>query len=735
MRSGSPTPDGSGWPSAQRPHSNEGLSNQGRYGSGARSEPQDGLGSGRREAPFGPEISWPYGFRQLDPESREVLESAYGTHPAYQQPAMDDFGYGDPGYSDPSYEGPKTPYGNPAFPAGHGADRPGTQRDFGGTGYRPSGSSGSLPGYQVPEIRDPAQPSHQGPSHQGSAYQAPGYAGSAYQSQSFAPPPGSGQDIWPVTGAQEALPDTGPQPVLRGDSSRGSTAYPEQWYDSPRLDDRAQDDRALNDRAQNDRAPRDSRPSRSPDPRLAGMTYGELRYDEPEAGESGYDEPLDDESWFQELRRSAPVYPQTPAGPQGPGSGPQRRAEPSGPAFGQQSGYSPAADRAPGFGPSRRDGSGPQTPQAPQGSHGPQGPKMSAGRPQPGLGAPAAPGAGFLSAPAAPVGLLTPPHGTRVDSLRDPIARPGAPAASPRSASAATQVLTSPKAPSPKPSTPTAPAPNAFTPKTPGASRPRTGTVRPGHGLDGPEITSSWPAQPAADDPDTYQDFWRDDADEEYTGLFGDREAEFERADAKLAAARKPVGRRRGRSNDHRLWLGLGGVIVVAAAAIVGVIKFEFPSHSGPVHTMTTPAKIGTFARTVDLEHEADVNALKQKVIAMSAGQASDVKSAVYESGNSAAGNTAQIVMFIGGHLANADPAASITSFTQQFHGAKVVSAGALGGKAACVQDGTGSNSVAMCAFFDNDSFGEVVSPTMNATALASVMQKIRPSVEVVSGK
>jgi hypothetical protein len=259
--------------------------------------------------------------------------------------------------------------------------------------------------------------------------------------------------------------------------------------------------------------------------------------------------------------------------------------------------------------------------------------------------------------------------------------------------------------------------------------------VRPGHGLDGPEITSSWPVQPTADDPDTYQDFWRDDADEEYTGLFGDREAEFERADAKLAAAKRRIGRRRGGSNDHRLWLGLGGVIVVAAAAIVGVIKFEFPSHSGPVHTMATPAKIDTFARTVDLEHAADVNALKQKVISMSAGQASDVKSAVYESGNSAAGNTAQIVMFIGGHLANADPAASITSFTQQFHGAKVVSAGALGGKAACVQDGTGSNSVAMCAWFDNDSFGEVVSPTMNATALAGVMQKIRPSVETVSGK
>jgi hypothetical protein len=337
---------------------------------------------------------------------------------------------------------------------------------------------------------------------------------------------------------------------------------------------------------------------------------------------------------------------------------------------------------------------------------------MSAGR---GPQGPPAPGAGFLSAPAAPVSLLTPPAGTRVDALRDGGTPPAAPAASPR---AGAGVLTAPTAP-------TAPSP----------VRPGPATVRPGHGLDGPEITSSWPAQPAADELESYEDFWRDDADEEYSGLFGDREAEFERADAKQAAARKTAGRRRGRSNDHRLWLGLGGVIVVAAAAIVGIVKFEFPSHSGPAHTMTTPAKIGAYTRTVDLEHQADVAALRQKVIKMSSGQASRVMSAVYESGKSAVGNNAQIIMFIGGHLANADPAASITSFTQQFRGAKVVSAGALGGKAACVQDGTGTNGVSMCAWFDNDSFGEIVSPTMNATALATAMQTVRPAVEQVSGR
>ena len=162
---------------------------------------------------------------------------------------------------------------------------------------------------------------------------------------------------------------------------------------------------------------------------------------------------------------------------------------------------------------------------------------------------------------------------------------------------------------------------------------------------------------------------WRDDADEEYTGLFGDREAEFERADARQAATKRQVGRRRGGSNDRRLWLGLGGVVVLAAAVIIGIIKFEFPSHSGPAHTITTPAKIGAYACTVDLEHEADVAALKQKVIAMSSGQASNVVSAVYESGKASAGNSTQIIMFVGGHLANADPAASVTSFTQQFKG------------------------------------------------------------------
>jgi len=550
---------------------------------------------------------------------------------------MDDYGYGDPGYSDPSYEGPKTPYGSPGFSADHGNG--GAPRDLGGPGYWPSGGGAAA----------------------SSGHQRSRYAAADRQPQAFASSSGRGDQIWPVTGAQEALRDTGPQSAVPGGSAPGSSAYPGPWYDHPRLDDRV----------------------------------------------------LGDSRSSQEPRRSAPAHPRSPGAPQGPGSGPQRQAEPSGSAFGQHGGYPQAPDRSSGYGQPRRDGSVPQTPKSPQG------PQMSAGRPQQG---PADPGAAFLSAP---VGLLTPPGGTRVDALRDGGTRPAAPGASPHRASTTMTSTGSQTLAAPKPAE---------------AGRPETATVRPGHGLDGPEITSSWPTQPAPDDLGSFQDFWRDDADEEYTGLFGDRGAEFERADAKQAAAKQAaakrrIGRRRGGSNDRRLWLGLAGVVVIAAVAIVGIIKFEFPSHSGPAHTMTTPAEIGAYARTVDLEHQADVAALKQKVIAMSAGQASHVVSAVYESGKASAGNTTQIIMFIGGHLANADPGASVTSFTQQFRGAQVVSAGALGGNAACVQDGTGVNSVAMCAWFDNDSFGEVVSPTMNADALASSMRTVRSSVELRAAK
>src|ERR1035441_6291239 len=95
MRSGSSAQGGSEWPPVQRPYSDEATSGPAPYGPGPRSDPQQDAGR-RREVPFGPEISWPNGFRQLDQRSRDALEPAYGPEPVHQHPAIDDYGYGEP---------------------------------------------------------------------------------------------------------------------------------------------------------------------------------------------------------------------------------------------------------------------------------------------------------------------------------------------------------------------------------------------------------------------------------------------------------------------------------------------------------------------------------------------------------------------------------------------------------------------------------------------------------------
>ncbi len=197
----------------------------------------------------------------------------------------------------------------------------------------------------------------------------------------------------------------------------------------------------------------------------------------------------------------------------------------------------------------------------------------------------------------------------------------------------------------------------------------------------------------------------------------------------------RPAGKRRGGSGDRRLWFALGGVLIVAAAAITAIVLVAFPSGpSGPAHTLVSPNQLGAFTRRPALEQQMNVGQLRQDVVTTSSGQASHVVEGVYESGSSTPGSTPQIILFIGGNLANANPVDSVTSFTKRFKGATVTSAGTMTGKAVCV-NATASEpgSVAMCAWFDNDSFGEVVSPTMNAGTLASTMRQIRPKVELVA--
>jgi hypothetical protein len=180
------------------------------------------------------------------------------------------------------------------------------------------------------------------------------------------------------------------------------------------------------------------------------------------------------------------------------------------------------------------------------------------------------------------------------------------------------------------------------------------------------------------------------------------------------------------------MWLGAG--LAVAAAAIAGVVLLR-SGPGGPAHTLTTPARLGAYLRRPQLARRMDVAQLERNIIANSSGQARHVVSAVYEKGSTVPGGPApQVILFIGGKLAGASAVASIKSFGQHFRDTEQTSPGRLGGRAACVPAQSGTGDAAVCAWFDNDTFGELVSPNMTASVLASELRTIRPSIERVSG-
>ena len=179
------------------------------------------------------------------------------------------------------------------------------------------------------------------------------------------------------------------------------------------------------------------------------------------------------------------------------------------------------------------------------------------------------------------------------------------------------------------------------------------------------------------------------------------------------------------------LLLGVGLTLVVVVGAAVLIMASR--SH-GPAHIVTTPPRLDTYISKPQLGQQMGVAQLKKNIVTQSSGAVTNVVSAVYENGSSAPGGPApQILLFIGGNLSGASPAASIRSFTQHFTGARLIGPGKLGGEAACVSGEPGSGgSLAVCAWFDNDTFGEVVSPNLSATELAHEMYVIRPLVERV---
>jgi hypothetical protein len=177
----------------------------------------------------------------------------------------------------------------------------------------------------------------------------------------------------------------------------------------------------------------------------------------------------------------------------------------------------------------------------------------------------------------------------------------------------------------------------------------------------------------------------------------------------------------------------VGAGLLVAAAAVAAVVVLRM-GPGGPAHTLTTPARLGAYLRQPQLARQMDVAQLERSIITNSSGQASHVVSAVYEKGSTVPGGPApQAILFIGGKLAGASADASIKAFDQHFRDAEQASPGRLGGRAACVPAQPGTNHAAVCAWFDNDTFGELVCPHMTASALASELRAMRPSIERLS--
>jgi hypothetical protein len=196
----------------------------------------------------------------------------------------------------------------------------------------------------------------------------------------------------------------------------------------------------------------------------------------------------------------------------------------------------------------------------------------------------------------------------------------------------------------------------------------------------------------------------------------------------------KPARRWRGPKFEAKGWLWIGAGVVAIVGVVIVALTLLGSGPSGPEHSLTTPAKLGSFTSSPQLTKKSDVSQLEKNIIAQSSGEASHLVSAVYQAGSPASGGPpAEVMLFIGGQLSGSSPAASVQSFTQHFKDATLTSAGPLGGDAACVSgQGGGTSGSTVCAWFDNNTFGELVSPNMSVSALANELRAIRPSVEHV---
>lgn len=177
----------------------------------------------------------------------------------------------------------------------------------------------------------------------------------------------------------------------------------------------------------------------------------------------------------------------------------------------------------------------------------------------------------------------------------------------------------------------------------------------------------------------------------------------------------------------RRTMLLVGGVGCAAAAA---VLAMDVLSGPGQPHAISTPQRLMSYAQEPSLATGMGASALRSKIVSMGSGEASHVVDAVYEdSSGPAAKSGPQIILFVGGNLSGS-ASSFISSLTSALPGAFVINPGSLGGQAACVPGLSGH--LTECVWADNDTFGVIASPTLNAPSLGTELREMRPLLEHV---
>jgi hypothetical protein len=199
----------------------------------------------------------------------------------------------------------------------------------------------------------------------------------------------------------------------------------------------------------------------------------------------------------------------------------------------------------------------------------------------------------------------------------------------------------------------------------------------------------------------------------------------------RMTITRRPVSReqrgrtiRAGRRRMRKVLLLVACAVIAAGAGAAYILLRPAKAHS-----ISVPTAIGSYTEQPKLANSTALP-LKSKIVSAAAGKVRNVVAAVYQKGGLSSATGAEVYVFIGGNLAGGESASSFISGMLTLPGSFSTSAGTLGGSAACTPGTHGAP--AECAWADNDTFGVLVSATMNAQGLAAELRQMRSLVEHV---